>query len=159
MISFRLLGVLLLLGVGVGLGVALAAYERRRCRQAEGFLELLRHIRMQIDCFSLSVPRILSRCDGRILTDCGVECEKLTDFVTLLRGTRLYVPEEFGRLLWDFAERLGGSYREDQLRCCDYFLERLIPQCDRLRNELPRRERMLLLLPIAFAAMLALLLL
>lgn len=157
--GFKLIGSLLILCGGIALGLALAAYERRRCRQAEGFLALLRHIRLQIECFSLPVKRILSGCDGKLLADCGVESESLSDFHTLLRETRLYVPEEFCRLLWDFGERLGASYREDQLRCCDYFTERLIPWCDRLRTELPRREKMMLLLPIALAAMLVLLLL
>ena len=62
-------------------------------------------------------------------------------------------------MLADFGAQLGSSYREEQLRCCDYFLERLIPCCDLLRAELPRRERMALILPMAIAAMLVLLLL
>lgn len=156
---FKAVGVAVILLVGLGLGVALSAYERRRCRQAEGFLALVRYIRLQIDCFSLPIGRILSGCDNGILVDCGVESDQLTDFAALLRSTRLYVPEDMCRLLMDFGSQLGGSYREDQLRCCDYFLERLIPCCDRLRAELPKREKMMLLLPMAFAAMLVLLLL
>ena len=155
---FKTLGVLILLLCGVGMGVALAALERRKCRQAEGFLALLRYIRLQIDCFSLPVGRILNGCEGRILADCGVESEKMPDFATLLRGTRLYLPEEMCRLLWEFGGQLGASHREDQLRSCDYYLERWIPWCDRLRAELPKREKMMLLLPMAFAAMLVLLL-
>lgn len=158
MLYFKWVGALLLLGAGLGCGVLLVGFERRRCRQAEGFLSLVRHIRLQIDCFSMPVGRILKGCDGRILTDCGVESDSLPDLPTLLRGTRLYIPEEMCRLLWELGGRLGGSYREDQLRCCDYFLERLIPWCDRLRAELPKREKMMLLLPVAFAAMLVLLL-
>lgn len=156
---FKAVGIVLILLVGVGLGVALSAYERRRCRQAEGFLALVRYIRLQIDCFSQPIGRILAGCDNGILVDCGVESDQLPDFATLLRGTRLYIPEDMCRLLMDFGSQLGGSYREDQLRCCDYFLERLIPCCDRLRAELPKREKMMLLLPMAFAAMLVLLLL
>ena len=159
MLYFKMLGAILILCAGAGVGVQLVGYERRRCRQAEGFLALVWHIRLQIDCFSAPVGRILKGCDGKILTDCGVESEALPDFFALLQGTRLYLPEEMSRLLWEFGGRLGGSYREDQLRCCDYFLERLTPWCDRLRAELPKREKMMLLLPMAFAAMLVLLLL
>ncbi len=156
---FSAIGALLLLGAGIALGGIFGGFERRRCRQAEGFLALLRHIRLQIDCFSLPVSRILSGCDGKILADCGVESVSLSDFRALLESTRLYVPEEVCRLLWEFGERLGNSYREDQLRCCDYVIERLTPVCDRLRAELPKREKMMLLLPPALAAMLILLLL
>lgn len=157
--GFKILGVALLLGVGVLSGLAFAAFERRRCRQAEGFVALLRYIRLQIECFSMPVCKILESCDGQILVDCGVEAEALTDFSALLTGTRLYLPEEFCRLLSDFGAQLGGCYRAEQLRCCDYYLERLTPLCDRLRGDLARRERMVLLLPMAVAAILVLMLL
>ncbi|MBQ8342206.1 MAG: stage III sporulation protein AB [Clostridia bacterium] len=155
---FEWIGCLLILWVGAAVGVLLVRFERRRCRQAEGFVALVRYIRLQIDCFSMPVGRILRGCDGKLLIDCGVESDCLTDFCGLLQKTRLYLPEEMCRLLWDFGRRLGESYRADQLRNCDYFLERLTPCCDRLRTELPKRERMMLLLPMAFAAMLVLLL-
>ena len=156
---FKYIGIVLLLCCGVLSGIAFAAFERRRCRQAEGFVSLLRHIRLQIDCFSIPVAQILAACDKRIMTDCGTEARTLPDFNALLYGTRLYVPEEMCRLLADCGAQLGSSYREEQLRCCDYFLERLIPCCDRLRTELPKRERMALILPMAISAMLVLLLL
>ncbi|MBQ8357811.1 MAG: hypothetical protein IJX39_08420 [Clostridia bacterium] len=156
---FKPIGIVLILACGVMAGVAFAAFERRRCRQAEGFVALLRHIRLQIDCFSLPVGRILASCDGKILADCGVETAELPDLSALLAGTRLYVPEEMCRLLHDFGAQLGTSYRLEQLRCCDYFLERIIPICDRLRADLPKRERMVLILPMAIAAILVLMLL
>ena len=156
---FKIVGIVLILCCGVLGGLSFAMFERRRYRQAEGFLSLLRHIRLQIDCFSMPVAQILAACDARILADCGTEATALSDFNALLQGTRLYVPEEMCRLLFDFGTQLGSSYREEQLRCCDYFLERLIPCCDRLRAELPKRERMALILPVAISAMLVLLLL
>lgn len=157
--GFKILGVAILLACGVLFGLTLAAFERRRCRQAEGFVALLRHIRLQIECFSVPVCKILESCDGQILLDCGVEAEDLDDFSALLSGTKLYLPEEFCRLLSDFGAQLGGCYRAEQLRCCDYYLERLIPLCDRMRDDLLRRERMVLLLPMAVSAILVLMLL
>lgn len=159
MAYFKWIGIALILICGVTTGLALASFERRRCRQAEGFVSLVRYIRLQIDCFSSPVGRILASCDGRILTDCGVEATELPDFSALLAGTKLYLPEDMCRLLADFGTQLGASYREEQLRCCDYFLERLIPPCDRMRGELPKREKMMLVLPIALAAMMVLMLL
>ena len=156
---FKVIGIVLILCCGVLGGLAFAAFERRRYRQAEGFVALLRHIRLQIDCFSLPVERILAVCDRRVLTDCGIEGVSLPDFKAVLGSTRLYLPEEMCRLLADFGAQLGSSYREEQLRCCDYFLERLVPCCDSLRTELPKRERMALILPMAIAAMLVLMLL
>ena len=157
--GFKIFGVLLLLGCGVLSGVLLVSFERRKCRQAQGFVALLRYVRLQVECFSLPVARILEHCDGRILMDCGAEVGSLGDLSALLTDTRLYLPEEFCRLLADFGGQFGGCYRAEQLRCCDYYLERMIPLCDRMRGELPKRERMALILPMAVAAILVLTLL
>ncbi len=157
--GFKIVGIAFLLASGVLAGLTLAAFERRKCRQAEGFVALLRHIRLQIECFSLPVGKILEGCDGQTLMDCGVEIAEPEDFSALLAGTRLYLPEELCRMLCDFGAQLGGCYRAEQLRCCDYYLERLVPICDRLRSELPKRERMALILPMAVAAILILMLL
>lgn len=156
---FKPFGALLLLSCGVGVGVAFAAFERRRVRQGQGFLALLRHVRAQIDCFSIPLGRILANCDAKILADCGIEIADMADFKALLTGTRLYLPEELCRLLADFGAQLGSSYREEQLRCCDYFIERLTPGVDLLRAELPKRERVALILPMAISAIMILLLL
>ncbi|MBR2464041.1 MAG: stage III sporulation protein AB [Clostridia bacterium] len=155
---FRWLGVGVILCCGIFSGLFFAAFERRRLEQAEGFLSLLRLIRLQIDCFSAPVSRILAECDKSVLAACGIASPK-TDFKALLRDTKLYLSEEMCRLLTDFAGRLGGSYREEQLRCCEYYLARLAPYCDTLRAELPKRERMALFLPPALSVALILLLL
>ena len=148
---FKWCGVVLLLACGVAVGVTAAAYERRRYRQAEGFLALLRHVRGQIECFSTPLRGIFANCDDGIWADCGA-VQVPRDLAALLRDVQLLVPQEICRLLHSLAERLGTGYREEQLRCCDYFLERLIPLCDKMRAELPKRERIALFLPMAAAA-------
>ena len=154
---FKWMGLILIFLCGVGAGYFLCLFERRRCRQAEGFLSLLRHIRMQIDCFSLPVCKILSTLDAQLRIDCCVP-ERASDFAALLESTRLLLPEEACTLLQDFSRDLGKNYREEQLRCCDYYLSRLSPLCEKLRTELPRRLRLAWLLPTALCAALILML-
>ena len=155
---FKWAGLILLLCCGLGAGRMLAAYETRKCRQAEGFSALIRHIRMQIDCFSLPIARVLSSLDARLCEECGCPAAS-PDFATLLATTKLLLPEEGEALLCDFAAALGNGYREEQLRCCDYYLERLAPLCAQLRAELPKRVRLARLLPAAISAALILMLL
>ncbi|MBQ9802266.1 MAG: hypothetical protein IJW51_04270 [Clostridia bacterium] len=155
---FKWLGIGLILLCGIFAGVCFAAFERRRVAQAEGFLALLRLIRLQIDCFSMPVGHILAACDKEVLSACGATAVP-ADLGTMLATTRLYLSEDICRLLREFASRLGGSYREEELRCCDYYLARLAPYCDVLRADLARRERMALLLPPALSVAVILLLL
>lgn len=158
MLFFKWLGVGLLLCCGVLAGVFFAAFERRRVAQAEGFLRLLRAIRVQIDCFSLPVSQILASCDRALLRDIGTE-ELPQSFPQLLRGTRLYLSPDVCLLLNEFAGRLGTGYREEELRALDYYIARLAPYSEGLRRELAKRERMAWLLPPALSVALVLLLL
>lgn len=155
--SLKPIGLVFLLGSGVITGVMLLHFEQKRCRQAEGFLALLRHIRLQIDCFSLPVSRILNSLPPQIREACDIP-QDVRDFPSLLAQTRLLLPVEACELLSAFGEDLGSSYREDQLRLCDYYTSRLAPYCERIRAEQSRRMRLALILPIALAAALALLL-
>lgn len=155
--SFKPLGLFFLLGSGLLAGVMLVAFEQKRYRQAEGFLSLLRHIRLQIDCFSLPVSRILSTLPPQIRETCDIPANA-HDFPELLANTRLLLPAEACELLSSFAKELGSSYREEQLRLCDYYTARLVPYCERICQEHSRRVRLALILPIALAAALALLL-
>ena len=150
-------GVLLITSCCLLLGVWLCAYERARYRQAEGFLSLLQYIRLQIDCFSLPLPQILRSADSKLLGDCRLP-HGGDDLTVLLQECNLLLPADFCRTLYDFAAALGGAYREEQLRSCEYYIARITPLCKEMRRELPRRLGLWRLLPISLSAALVLLL-
>ena len=157
MLIFKWLGLLALLFCGGLAGVCFAAFERKKLAQAEGFLSLLRLFRAQIDCFSMPISQIFSECDKSVLLACGTE-RVPQDLSSLLLDVRLYLSEEMCGLLRDLSARLGTGYREEQLRCIDYYIARFTPYCDAMRGEVPKRERMALLLPLSLSVALVLLL-
>lgn len=141
----------------LGLGALLASFERERYRQAEAFLRFMRYVRLQIDCFSAPLSQILSLMDEELRLACGI-CEEGMRTGNWLAGTRLLLPPEGRALLAEFSAALGSGFREEQLRCCDYYMARFSPLCERLRAELPRRIRLAFLLPVALGGALILLL-
>ena len=150
------LGIAALLACGI-LGSAFwARFERARCLQAEGFVDLIRNIRLQIDCFGTPVSGILSSLDDKLYLALGAP-RSPTDLEALLAGTLLLVDREYTKLLWDFAHSLGTGYREEELRYCDYYLARLVPLAQKTREELEKRIRLALILPPALSAALILL--
>ena len=153
----KTVGLLLLLSSGALASFTLSRFEQKRYRQAEGFLALLRHIRLQIDCFSLPVSRILTTLPHKICEEAALPTNA-QNFEELLANTTLLLPEDMCDLLAAFGKDLGASYREDQLRCCDYYITRFAPHCERIRAELTRRVRLSILLPLALALSLVLLL-
>ena len=155
--SFKTLGLLFILGSGILTSVMLTRFEQKRCRQAEGFLALLRHVRLQIDCFGTPIAGILASLDDQFYAVLGTPCAP-ADLNALLAQTPLLVDREYAQLLWDFAACLGTGYREEELRYCDYYLARLAPLAQKTRDELQKRTRLAMILPLALSAALALLL-
>lgn len=151
------LGIALILASGVLAGVLLARFERAKCLQAEGFVDLVRNIRLQIECFGTPIAKILSSLDEKLFATLGAP-RAPADLHALLDGTTLLVEREYAKLLRDFATSLGTGYREEELRYCDYYLARLVPLAQKSREELEKRTRLALVLPLALAAALVLLL-
>ena len=151
------LGIVLLFACGGLAGVFLAQFERRRCLQAEGFVDLIRNVRLQIECFGTPISKILATLDDKLYTSLGAprDCR---DLDALLAGTLLLVEREYAGLLRDFAAALGTGYREEELRYCDYYLTRLTPLAQKARAELEKRMRLAFVLPLALSAALILLL-
>ncbi len=154
---FKWCGALALLTVGAALGYLLSRFEEKRYRQACGFFALIERVRMQIECFATPTEQILAALEPDTRAACGLP-DKKGDLGTLLAETVLLVPSAIAELMGAFATDLGGSYREEQLRCCEYYLSRLGPLCEALRTELPARRKLSWLLPLTLAASLVLML-
>lgn len=135
----------------------LARFEVLRARQSRGFAELVRHIRAQIERFGTPCPQILTDLDAVLRRNCGLP-QHAGDLDALLADTPFLLPDEGASLLLAFAKELGRSYREEQLRCCDYYLAKLTPLCDSICKESERRVRLCFLLPIALSGALVLML-
>ena len=157
MLITKWLGVAVLLACGMLIGVLLARFERARCLQAEAFVDLVRNLRLQIECFGTPISKILSSLDAALYAALGAP-RVPDDLATLLEETPLLVERDFCKLLRDFATALGTGYREEELRYCDYYLTRLLPLAQKTRAELEKRTRLVLILPLAMTAALILLL-
>ena len=153
----KMLGIAALFFCGALSGIFWARFEHARCRQAEGFVDLIRNIRLQIDCFGTPIAGILASLDDQFYAVLGTPYAP-ADLNALLAQTPLLVDREYAQLLWDFAACLGTGYREEELRYCDHYLARLAPLAQKTRDELQKRTRLAMILPLALSAALALLL-
>lgn len=153
------LGILLIFSCGAAAGAYFCSFFKRRCRQAEGYLALLRYIRLQIECFATPLETIFSSCDRKLLLDCGMRGARPRDLSFLLAETDLLLPKNMEVVLTDCANDLGGSYRGEQLRCLDYYISRFLPLCEEMKKELPKWEKLAPLLSAAGSAAAVLLLL
>ena len=138
----RLLGILLLAGSGVLSAYRLNRTLTQRLSRLDGLIALLRHIRIQVECFSLSAGAIMRSLPREITLACGFRGseipESLPDFVAALH----IEDGESDEILRDFSLSFGKGYREEQLRECDYYLEKLILRRELLSTELPQKKKL-----------------
>ena len=106
MLFYKWIGGFLLLFCSVCVGLSQIGVERARLARAKGYLALLRHIRRQIECYSLPVGDILARAEPRLLAACGWQGGAPPDFSALLSATAEGLGGEARGELSAFAERL-----------------------------------------------------
>ena len=123
----------------------------------DAWIELLLHVRTQIDCYLMKMDDVLSTAPKSILTDRKEGDESIT-LEKLLEDSRPDLDAEALRLLESFAKEVGGSYREEQIRRCDYHLAALRSVRERIGGELPAKRKVAQALCLFFFAGCAILL-
>ena len=153
----KLLGVALILSAGGFAAVCAIRYEKRRIAVLDGWIDLILYIRTQIDCYLMPIGEILAVADPSLLR--SVLCNSpRPDLTALYHTSQFYLDNESKRLVCTLIRELGTSYREEQLRRCDYYTSVLRRIRDKRQEELPARVRVTVALCLTAAAAAAILL-
>lgn len=124
MLAFKIAGALLILASGTGLAIGAARYERARLQVHDALISLIFHVKGRIDCYAMPAEQIFLEMDKGILADC--RCPGQIDSVeALLPYVKGYLDPETYRLLQSFGAGLGGGFRDEQIKRCDYYIELL----------------------------------
>ncbi len=157
MVTLKLLGCLMILSAGGLAAFSAVKYERRKLSVLDGWIDLIFHIRTQIDCYLMPLNEILEGTDRELLHACmGDGAAGGLD--TLLQNSQLYLGKEARRLLSAFVREIGTSYREEQVKRCDYYIASLRSLREKQMEELPARTRVCVALCLCAAFGIAILL-
>lgn len=147
---YKILGVVILLLAGGYVALGITRVERRRIGVLDSYISLLFYIKGQIGCFAMPMEEILSRADPVLLAGClgyphlPRETTVIVDTPALpdmIRVSRVYLEPETERLLIAFSSELGHTYREEQVARCEYYIEMLGEERNRLIEAVPGRIR------------------
>lgn len=114
---FKLIGGILLIFSAISASRALVGVEKRRLRQTDSFIALIRYIRDRIDCYSTPIDKILSTCPEDILFEISGGGE--LSFKDLAARNDIVLDGEGKRVLIEFSGSLGKNYRDRQIKLCD----------------------------------------
>ena len=145
----RCIGGVLILSVGLYGSIFGARLEKKRLQVLDAWIALIAHIRAQIDCYLTPLDRILATADRSLLSQIGNESTQTAD--ALLNASRPHLDPEIARSLSAFFAALGTTYREEELKRCDYQLAYLRAQRETLATALPARVKAKLTLTLCMA--------
>ena len=122
--GIKLIGGILLCISGVIMALSHRRFQMRKLNTVDGFISLIFYVKGQIDCFSRPRAEILSTLPAEVFRACNCPdgAETLDE---LLESSRAYLDEECLRLISSFVAEFGSTFRDEQLRRCDYYISML----------------------------------
>ena len=153
----KILGVILIFGAGVAAAESYILFEKKKIAVLDGWTDLIRYIRLQIDCFLMPLPEILAGADRALLSACNCE-RREKSLCGVYRSSQRYLDRDSRRLLCSFLREIGSGYREEQLRRCDHYIASISSVRARRAEEFPARRRITVAICLCSAAFAAILL-
>ncbi len=145
LIYLKILGSAILVFAAVGGASKLSALAQSRVEQIAAFLSLLRYIKAQVAYFKTPVNEIYLSFENSVLEKCGfISALRENGMISALENTseNLYIEKAERELLYLFACELGGSFKEEQVKSCDYYIESLQLIYTEQKAELPRKKKL-----------------
>ncbi len=137
---FKIAGAILIILCSVGVAYILCANQEKKYRRLCAYIDLIRYIKVQIDCYCATLGEILTRCDKDLLLGCGCSYTVL-DFSALLNNSDLCLDERAVKLLYNFDGEIGKGYKSSQIAVCDYYIKELSQIKDEAEKKLPNSKR------------------
>lgn len=142
MLFFKILGSVMVLCSGAGAAFFSVRYEGARLRTLDAWIDLILFIRGQIDCYLMPLDEILRKADTALPEGSPFGHAGAQSLDALLHQSKIYLSTDTHRLLSSFVREIGSSYREDQLKQCDYYIQALRSQRQEVASQLPSRIKL-----------------
>ena len=118
----KAVGAVFIMLSGIVLSSSLCAADEKNINSTEALLSIVKFTKNQIDCFGIPIGEIFKRCDRELLGKCSVYITP-TSFDEFISDAEL--SDEAEKIITAFSSEFGSSYRDGQLKNCDYCIARL----------------------------------
>ena len=122
--TVKIIGAILMAVSGVIIGLSRRRFEWRKLQTIDGFMSLLFYIKGQIDCYARPRSEILETLPAEVFCACNCPGGAST-LEELVEASKIYLDDESLRLVSAFAAEFGSTFRDEQLRRCDYYISAL----------------------------------
>lgn len=139
--TVKFIGSLLVVLAGGVLSFSFCRFEKKKLSVLDSYISLLFYIKGQIDCYSKPISDILKSADREIIEGCGCRFSDSMNLDDMLEEGKIYLERESMRLLSCFSKEFGSTYKDEQLRRCDYYIEALLEERRGLSDDIPSRNK------------------
>lgn len=137
--AYKILGSALLCLAGVISTVYISKFQKNKLVVTDAFISLIFYIKGQVDCYSKPIGEILIGAPREILKNCRYRDD--ARLIDMVEKNRAYLSDEGYRLMYSFASEFGSTYREEQMKRCDYYIEAMSEERKNMAHEIPDRSR------------------
>ena len=131
-------------------------FQRQRLCVLDSFISLIFYIKGQVDCYSRPIEEILITAPRKILVYCSYsDGDRL---INMVEKSRVYLSDESFRLIYCFSSEFGSTYRDEQIKRCDYYIEALTRERENVACEIPKKSKIYSTLAICSSICLAIML-
>lgn len=125
---------------------------RINLRELDALYDMISYIRDNIEHLMKPLPDIFRTYTNEYLETCGfLPSVRQTDLRQAWNGQTFAIDGEAYVLVSDFISNIGGGYRTEELRLCEYTLGRLRGIIDKTRNESANKIKLYKTVPMMFA--------
>ena len=139
---FKLIGVTLVVVGGAASAYVMNTRVTSSLLQAEAMISFLRYVKLRVDCYAMPIDRILADCDKSIYERIGYADAKKPEDLSCLASRCISLNREIKAIMEKFALEFGKSYREDQVKLCDRYIDELTTLRSDISARLPMRKKL-----------------
>lgn len=154
----KILGIVALLLSGSGCSILLVRELDARERNVKALCRMLRFIKRMVDGFSMSARDILRAAPRDVIEDCGYPYEQAENCLLDFAESCKIADDEARMIFIEFARSFGKNYREEQVRECEYYIERMEERQRLICQRLPTQKKLAFALTLCLTLILAILL-
>lgn len=139
---FKLFGVMLVIIGGAISACVLNMRAKISLTHTEAMISFLRFVKVRVDCYAMPIDRILSDCDESIYEGLGYTDAKKPEDLAALAKHCTSLRGDIKDIMTKFASEFGKSYREEQVKLCDRYIDEMLMLRSDISARLPMQKKL-----------------
>ena len=142
MITLKVIGAACMMTAGLLMALGTIGYERKRLAVLEAWIELIDHLRTEIDLYLTPLDEAFENADATLYKKFGIDTNSPILPKTLVKVSEPFLDGEPLRAIQTLVRELGATYRDHQIKQCEQQGAILESVRKTLASQLPQKTKL-----------------